>query len=238
MGEKSSRQHQALGGPRRTQPERRAQTEQRLLEAALGLIACSGSRAMSIEEVARHAGYSRGIVTHQFGGKAELLRRAARHAQLAIGQVEANSTGLGWVLDLVQKYLSFAAREDPATRAFLIMWSEAVAAEPTLRDIYMDSDAWFRGVVASAVQQGIADGSVRAGVDPTAYALALVGQLRGIVMQLILSPSACPPDPMMHECLEMVRRHLCPDARPLTTNVTGLRTDPGPGPNHRVTPLS
>ena len=60
---------------RRSQQQRRSETEQRVLAAAMALIAERGSRGVSLAEVGRLAGYSGGIVSHHFGGKQTAPRR-------------------------------------------------------------------------------------------------------------------------------------------------------------------
>lgn len=67
--------------PRRTQQERREQTERKVIAAATALIAEHGSRALTLAEVGKTAGYSRGIVTHHFGSRENLLRAVMRDAQ-------------------------------------------------------------------------------------------------------------------------------------------------------------
>jgi TetR/AcrR family acrAB operon transcriptional repressor len=51
------------GTRRRTQAERRAEAEQRLLEAAKQVISEHGVSAVTFAAVAAQAGYSRGIIT-------------------------------------------------------------------------------------------------------------------------------------------------------------------------------
>lgn len=73
---------------RRTQAERRAQTRQALLDAAAELFAERGYQAASLDEIAARAGYTRGALHYNFGGKHELLlelldeRLAARGSAL------------------------------------------------------------------------------------------------------------------------------------------------------------
>jgi AcrR family transcriptional regulator len=199
----------AGGRVRRTQRDRRASTEKRLLEAALRLIARSGSRSMTVAAVAREAGYSRGIVSHQFGSKQELLSKAATYAQHAVGSGDDDSHGLAWLLGLVRNYLGPGDQEE-VRRAFLIMWVEAVGDEPNLRRIYTERDVWFRELVADAIRWGIADATIRADVDPAAMAVAIVGQLRGIKLQQMLTPNIVPAGLVQREALEMIRRTLTP----------------------------
>ncbi len=193
---------------RRTQEERRAETERRLLEAALRIIARSGSRSMTVAEVGREAGYSRGIVSHQFGSRHELLSKAAVHAQNAVGYIDDGSAGLEALLQLVTLYLTDAAKNEEVRRAFLIMWVEAVADEPSLRPIYAERDTWFRRLLADSMGHGIADGTIRTDIDPQAMAVVMLGQLRGIKLQQMLTPDAAPPHLVRREALAMIRRAL------------------------------
>src|SRR5690606_32978246 len=62
---------------RRTQAERREEAEQRILEAALEIVARRGSVRMTLAEVGEAAGYSRGLPAQRFGNKAGLLRALA-----------------------------------------------------------------------------------------------------------------------------------------------------------------
>src|SRR3954451_8966911 len=66
---------------RRTQRERREETERKVLAAATALIAQHGSRALTLAAVGEAAGYSRGIVSHHFGSRENLLRAVMHHAQ-------------------------------------------------------------------------------------------------------------------------------------------------------------
>jgi AcrR family transcriptional regulator len=200
-------------GKPRTQAIRRAETERRLLEAALDLIAQSGSRSVSTAGVGAAAGYSRGIVTHQFGSKKELLRRAVEYSQ-ALVDVSPRATGLDWILELIDRYLATAADGRTATSAFLLMWGEAVANDDNVRDIYIERDQWFRDQIAAAIEEGKAAGDIRAGVDEGAFAYLVVAMLRGSVLQLLLSPDAGMIGRLGAECAAMVRRHLMESPAP------------------------
>lgn len=200
-------QSEAAGshGNRLTQKQRRAATERRLLDAALALIAQSGSRSVSTAQIGAAAGYSRGIVTHQFGSKQELLQRAAQHAQELL-DISPVASGLAWMLELIDRYFSYAG--EPSMRAFLLMWGEAVANDENVRDIYAERDGWFRTLISEAVVDGMKEGSVREDVDSEAFAYLLVALLRGSVMQLMLAPTPAAHAALRNECVALVKRHL------------------------------
>ncbi|SSC25622.1 transcriptional regulator, TetR family, partial [Klenkia terrae] len=192
---------------RRTQEQRRAETERRVLDAATALIAQRGSRAVTLAEVGREAGYSRGIVHASFGSRAELLEAVVRDAQrFAVPPVDGN--GLDRLGAVVRAYLGNVRDRQPSTGAFLLLWAEAVAGEPVLAPLFAERDADFRATLADLVRDGVADGSVRADADPAAVAVLLLGLLRGIGMQVV-APAGVPADEaLVAQTVEVLRRGL------------------------------
>lgn len=89
---------------RRTQDERRALAERRVVEAAVALIADHGSRSATLARVGENAGYSRGIVTHHFGTRDGLLRRVVEYAR-QVDVPECDSDGLRQLTGTVESYL-------------------------------------------------------------------------------------------------------------------------------------
>ncbi len=194
---------------RRTQQERREQTERKVVAAATALIAEHGSRALTLAEVGEAAGYSRGIVSHHFGSRENLLRAVMRDAQTFSLPDPRDSAG-DWLADTVRAYLKNVTKRRPAARAFLQMWGEAIAADPVLMPLYAEQDARFRRLLADKLREGIRDGSVRADADPEAMAVSLLGLLRGIALQLISTPPPARVKAIIDEAERAVRRALRP----------------------------
>ena len=192
---------------RRTQQERRAETERRVLDAAMSLIAERGSRSVSLADVGRLAGYSSGIVSPHFGGRHQLLAAVVRRAQ-QFDVPTTGTSGLDRLTGLISTYLTTLRERAPASQAFLLLWSEAVASEPVLAPLFAERDAWFRDLLAGYVRQGIDDGSIRADADPGAIAVSLLGLLRGIGLQLVSAPEHAPLDVISDQAVEMIRRGL------------------------------
>ena len=65
--------------PRRTQAERSAESDRRMLRAALKLIGERGYRGTSLAAIGEEAGYSRGLVNERFGSKSGLLWVLVKH---------------------------------------------------------------------------------------------------------------------------------------------------------------
>ncbi len=194
---------------RRTQQQRREETERRLLAAATTLFAERGSRAVSLADVGRLAGYSSGIVSHHFGSKQRLLAAVIEQAQ-TFDVPESGTLGLQRLTAALSTYLRTLRERAPGPQAFLQLWSEAVAADPVLAPLFQQRDAWFRGLIADYIRAGIDDGSIRADADPDTHAIALVGLVRGIALQLMSSAADAPLDLLTDQIMETVGRGLTP----------------------------
>lgn len=193
--------------PKRTQAQRRANTERRVLDAAIDLIARHGSHAVSLAQVGEAAGYSRGIVTHNFGSREKLLDAVIHDAQTFPVPDDAED-GLEWLAGAVHAYLDNIAKRAPVTKAFLQMWGEAIAGDPVLKPRFARLDAQFRELLARRVRDGMEDKSIRSDVDPTAAAVFLVAVLRGTGMQLIATPSLRNDQAIISEAEQLTRRAL------------------------------
>jgi AcrR family transcriptional regulator len=190
---------------RRTQRERRARTERRLIDATIGLIARDGVRAASVAAVGQAAGYSRGIVTHQFGSRRGLMDAVARDLQARLPLRSASTRGLDRVLDQVGMYLDAIAEGRPDTKVFMMLWAESIVADPDLRPTFVARDQQFRDAIAASLRAGVRDGTVAPDVQPRAMAVAIVGQLRGVVLQLLLAPDAAPLPRLRKQILRSLR---------------------------------
>jgi AcrR family transcriptional regulator len=197
--------------PRRTQAERRAETERRVLEATMAIIAADGVRAVTMAAVGDAAGYSRGIVNHQFGTRDGLMTAVAKLAQARFSPVAGELRGRARVVSDVTAYLDALRGGAQDARVFLRLWIAAIGGEePGLRDVFVERDAFFRHHVEAAVREGIEDGTVRRDVDPAAAAFAIVGQLRGISLQLQLAPGSVDLDAVSAEVSGWIDRALQP----------------------------
>src|SRR6516164_6387061 len=108
---------------RRTQAERRAAAEEALLDAAARLFARHGVDATSLADIAREAGYSRGIVNFNFGSRAALVARLAeRSQQRFVADLVASNVGVEAGVELAESYLSRVRRGATGPRAFFVMW--------------------------------------------------------------------------------------------------------------------
>ena len=179
--------------PRRTQAERREEAEQRLLEAALAIVARRGTARLTLAEVGLAAGYSRGLPAQRFGNKAGLLRALAAHiGERYAEQLNAaprRKPGLDAIRGHIRVYFS---RPDPdwtTTRALLMMLAEGLTAGSDMREDFAAYNRSALKFFEHHLSIGIANGEIANGADPGATAVLLLGALRGTMLQWLLDDS-------------------------------------------------
>lgn len=193
---------------RRTQQERREHAEAALLNAAAELVVEQGVRSLTLARVGERAGYSRGIVTHHFGAKRALLERLARTTQAGfVPGLTGLPPGLDRLLRLIDGYIGALGEAGVMHRAFLLLWAEAATASE-LAPVIRERDEAFRTDLRDDVTAGITDGDVRPDADPAEAAVAVVGQLRGIGLQRLLTPEAVNTETLRHSVTDQWRRAL------------------------------
>ena len=176
---------------RRTQQERRAESERRLLEATAELIVESGVGQLSLAAIGRRAGCSHTLVNHLFGTKAALIDRLNAIVddfyRSRMASAIEREHGVEAVVVLAQSYLALVTSDDPIARVHVVLWAQAVAGSPELRDSRVKWDRYFRRGVAELIAR--TTGRPRLDSYCETSALVFVGMLRGVAMQQILDPS-------------------------------------------------
>lgn len=150
-------------------------TRARLIESARALFVASGVNSVGLEQIARHAGVTRGAVYWHFANKIDLMQVMLRE--------------LGWRLrDLLDRATVTIVDGDPLQRleAELLWLARGVEADPVLRDglavvhsrcIYVDELAalssqvqrgvsLFRLRIERAYREAGSCGILREGIDP------------------------------------------------------------------------
>jgi AcrR family transcriptional regulator len=166
---------------RRTQAERREDSERGLVRAAISITAEQGVSAATFEAIGERGGYSRSLVTRRFGSKQGLIDAVVsylheRRAELAAEHADT---------DLYLRSLS----EKGELKAYFMMLSAAVADASSLRIAFATAHEQVRTRLRHYVQRGQAEGCIRPDLDADAAAL-MVGSLQlGLSMQLLVDPT-------------------------------------------------
>lgn len=177
-------------GGRRTQAERRAESERRLLQAAAELIVEQGLENTSLAEIGRRAGASHAAVNHRFGSKDELVDRLieeaggfyADEARRRVG----DRTGIEALLTVCALYLELVQSPDPLGRVHIVLWSEAIAHAAERRSAHRDWDRRLRAAIAFWLDEAVVAGTVDPALPVADTAMSIAGTLRGIAMQMLM----------------------------------------------------
>jgi AcrR family transcriptional regulator len=223
--------------PTRTQAERRASSERRLLDATALVIAERGTTSVSFADIAKVAGCSHGLPGYLFGSKVDLLLALVEDVltQLRawlVDPVVARQRGLSATLGVLRTFLGTLADPTPHTRAMYVMLGEAPGAPPDLRRALQEYQEGVRRLFRQLLTEGIAGGEIRADVDPDAQAVVLLGLARGIGQQLVLDPDAVSLEAVTSEVMATVARALAPvPGSPVPGDGSSATTAPSPAPS-------
>ncbi|MFT3800050.1 MAG: TetR/AcrR family transcriptional regulator [Burkholderiaceae bacterium] len=180
----------ALSRRRKTQAERREEAEQRLLDAALRIVADKGSVRMTLAEVGEAAGYSRGLPAHHFGNKLGLLQALAGHIhkrfQRDLLAGPQGKEGLDAIKAMVSVYFGRTDENWTTTRALLVMMTEAFMADSDLSECMSSYNRMAVASLERDIRRGIELGQILPSVDPSTYGVMILGALRGVMMQRLI----------------------------------------------------
>ena len=177
--------------PHRTQTERRAESDQRILHAAMKLIARDGAARSSLADIGLEAGYSRGLPSERFGTKVELLKALidsmdawfAARAQVAL----EGKRGLDAVLARAATHLDSTIRSPVATMALHGLYVEALSVIPELRPRMAALSEGYRQAFIAHLREGQRLGQVRRDINCSHQASIIIGALRGLTHQAFIN---------------------------------------------------
>ena len=180
---------------RRTQQERKAESERAIIHAALHLFATKGYITTTLNEIGKEAGYTGGLVSHRFGSKEGLLRAVISHIgtrfmQDQLGSAIERDSAEESLCNYIRIYLNEVAVRESRIRTLYVLMGEALGAVPEVQPEIARLNRNARSHLAEIIKRGIASGEFRKDVDPEASAVLILGILRGTVMQYLIDKRA------------------------------------------------
>src|SRR6218665_55017 len=182
---------------RRTQAERVAESDRRLIEAAIRLTPPAGPthttpQSTTLESIGVEAGYSRGLVQHRFGSKERLLEELIKHIPADYRErllVRLQGLhGMDALFCEIDCYLE--GMDMPAERslAFFMLMQESLGPVPQIRATFAAISARWHRALTRQIEIGQQTGQIRSDIDPASEAQLLIATLRGLRMQSMLDP--------------------------------------------------
>lgn len=180
---------------KRTQEERKAESEKQIIRAAIRIFARQGYLRTTLNEVGEEAGYTGGLVSHRFGSKAGLLQAVIKHigtrfTQDQIGGAMDQDSAEKSLKDYIEIYMREVTLREGTLRALYVIMGEALGGAEEIQASVAKFNKDVRTRMASIISRGIDQGEFNREVDATAAAVLITGMLRGVVMQYLFDRKA------------------------------------------------
>jgi AcrR family transcriptional regulator len=190
----------------------RRDARQELLSAAAAVFAVRGFHDASIDEVAEHAGYSKGAVYWYFAGKDDLfLALAEEHIDRPMREMIELLRSAPANQDMAPEASRRFAELLAGQRKWLLLdneyWLQAVR-DPDLRRRYAKHRRELRAALGSALAYRAETlGVGQTGVDPERIATAIMALSVGLAQQALVDPRAVPDD-LLGETIVLIYKGL------------------------------
>jgi AcrR family transcriptional regulator len=177
---------------------RRAQTRERLLDAAADVFNRLGYHGASLEAVADAAGYTKGAVYSNFASKAELFFALAERRSVAANMDGVSraflDVSLAEFIDAMGEMLRAQAARDQEWDVLTIEVWLAAMRDPALRAIVAHDYRQMRDEYGPLIEQKLAEEGIT-----TPFSARELGSLvsalgSGLILQYYLEPEAVDPD--------------------------------------------
>jgi AcrR family transcriptional regulator len=173
--------------PRPTQAERSARTRTALLESAARGLSRRGYGNLSLEQVARDAGYTRGALYHQFRDKEDLALAVVGWVDETwwreVGeQAEDQPDAASALLTLARGHAVFCRRD--IARVMMALRVELGGQDHPVGRAVQRTGKTLAKRCAALIEAGRGDGSIPPGPPADTVARAYIGALEGAVIEL------------------------------------------------------
>ncbi len=180
---------------RRTQEERKAESERQIIRAAIRIFARQGYLRTTLNQVGEEAGYTGGLVSHRFGSKAGLLKAVitdsgTRLLQDQIGASLRTKSAEAALKNYIATYMEEVTLRESDLRAIYVIMGEALGDDEEIQQAVAAFNQRTRRCITSIVQRGIDNGEFNKGIAAEDAGVLIMGLLRGVVMQYLFDREA------------------------------------------------
>ena len=182
----------------RTHKSMRAESDARIIAAAIEAFADRGYHRTTLKQIGEAAGYTGTLISRRYGSKAALARVVFAHILRRLTPVGEEERPESWVdpdisarrqLDsFVRRYLRDAADEPARLRALYVLIGETLGGMDEIDDEAAHVNRVFRDHLAGYVSLGQRQREFRTDLDADLVAVIIVGALRGVVTQILAEP--------------------------------------------------
>ena len=182
------------GTVRLTRAEKKAETRARLLESATAVFADKGMARGSIDDVAEHAGFTKGAFYANFASKEELfLALLDEHFADVLERVDRAISGDDDLLDQAREgaasFMRFIAADPDWERLFFDFSAHAMRNEGFRAEL-VDRRRALRAGIATLLQRRVDQLGIEPPVPVPDIAMMVFAMADGIALQRLLDPDA------------------------------------------------
>ena len=183
---------QTVRRPRRTQAERRAESEREILRAAATLFGRQGYTATTLEQIGKQAGYSSALVSLRYGSKEGIVEAIVARLQTQAGSEvfdpEEGVTGLAALNRIFTGYSELLRDAEQWMRALFMLMTDSLGPLNGKVDLFRAGNDRFAAAIEQAVREGQEAGEIRTEVDSAGAAFEIVASVRGTTLLWLLDP--------------------------------------------------
>lgn len=177
----------ATATPRRTQADRRAQTQSALLESAARGLSRHGYANLVLERVAAEAGYTRGALYHLFASKEDLALAVVAWVEEAwyaeVGTLFADTADpVGTLIAVARGHAVFCRRD--IARVMITLRSEFSGQDHPVGRKIREVERQIVADCARLITAGRRSGAIPPGPPVRAMARGYLGAVEGLVINL------------------------------------------------------
>jgi len=184
--------HATLDPERRTQAERTALSDARMLDAAVALICENGTDGTTLKAVGERAGYSRGLASYRFGNKSGLfafmIRSIGEKWIHELNRAVQHKVGLDAIKAATDAHHAFITDGTDHIRAFYVLWFDSIGPDAELKTLVANIHERRRRDVGDWIRTGIRAGQLSDQVDVNGTAAQFCAAIIGIVYQWLVTP--------------------------------------------------
>jgi len=203
----------AVALKRRSQAERREEAERAILDAATRIVAAKGLDALTLADAGEAAGYSRGLPSHYFGSKADLLSAIAEYIRewffTGLRASARRRPGLANLIAGIEFYFDVCSSDREMLLALHTVLAGALH-KPSLAKAIAKINSESAKAIEDDIRAGIATGEIRSGIDAAAWSVLTLASARGVIAQWLIDPDRIDLAALRAAFIASTRRSLVP----------------------------
>ncbi len=178
---------------RRTQAERKARSDARIIAAAVELFSERGYVRTTINDIGTRAGYSGGLVSKRYGSKVGLLRAVLddiyqQFTDQTNNALKGTSSSLEQLETWIDVFAKRISKREGRVRALYAVIGESFGAVPEIQEPLKEFDTQTIDGVAGMIKRGIKAGEFRDDLKAKETATLLLALMRGLTFLHLSQP--------------------------------------------------